>query len=251
MTRRRPSTSRRCSRAWTPAPGRCARRDHAADTVEGTRAGCRVECRARRRLGALRRRRPRQRAHATDAPVVVASKPFGESYLLCELFAQLLESRGLACRAAPRTRRHGGRVRRRPPRTRSTSTPNTRAPDCSPCCTTRSPASRRATRAPSTRTSRAASVRRWGVRWLRRSASRTRMPIAVRRATADSLRLRTLSDLARAAAATPRRAHRRFHRPPRRPAGTRAAPTDVRFARRAPARAGREVPGARDRARST
>ena len=34
-------------------------------------------------------------AHA-QRPVVVASKPFGESYLLCEMFAQLLESRGIA-----------------------------------------------------------------------------------------------------------------------------------------------------------
>src|SRR5205809_6369857 len=32
---------------------------------------------------------------ATPRPVVVASKPFGESYLLAEMFAQLLESRGL------------------------------------------------------------------------------------------------------------------------------------------------------------
>jgi osmoprotectant transport system permease protein len=31
---------------------------------------------------------------ASTRPVVVASKPFGESYLLCEMFAQLLESRG-------------------------------------------------------------------------------------------------------------------------------------------------------------
>ena len=37
----------------------------------------------------------------TDRPIVVASKPFGESYLLCEMFAQLLES-------------HGFRVERRP-----------------------------------------------------------------------------------------------------------------------------------------
>src|SRR5436305_3956260 len=29
------------------------------------------------------------------APVVVASKPFGESYLLAEMFAQLLEARGI------------------------------------------------------------------------------------------------------------------------------------------------------------
>ena len=34
-------------------------------------------------------------------PVVVASKPFGESYLLCEMFAQLLESRGLTVERRP------------------------------------------------------------------------------------------------------------------------------------------------------
>jgi osmoprotectant transport system permease protein len=33
-------------------------------------------------------------AQRQDRPVVVASKPFGESYLLAEMFAQLLESRG-------------------------------------------------------------------------------------------------------------------------------------------------------------
>ena len=33
--------------------------------------------------------------------VVVASKPFGESYLLCEMFAQLLESRGFAVERRP------------------------------------------------------------------------------------------------------------------------------------------------------
>src|SRR5207237_8416647 len=32
---------------------------------------------------------------STPAPVVVASKPFGESYLLAEMFAQLLEARGV------------------------------------------------------------------------------------------------------------------------------------------------------------
>jgi len=34
-------------------------------------------------------------------PVVIASKPFGESYLLAELFAQLLESRGLPVERRP------------------------------------------------------------------------------------------------------------------------------------------------------
>jgi osmoprotectant transport system permease protein len=34
-------------------------------------------------------------------PVVVASKPFGESYLLAEVFAQLLESRGIRVERRP------------------------------------------------------------------------------------------------------------------------------------------------------
>jgi len=42
------------------------------------------------------------RADAQSArPVVVASKPFGESYLLAEMFAQLLESRGLSVDRRP------------------------------------------------------------------------------------------------------------------------------------------------------
>jgi len=34
-------------------------------------------------------------APASDRPVIVASKPFGESYLLAEMFSQLLEARGV------------------------------------------------------------------------------------------------------------------------------------------------------------
>ena len=42
------------------------------------------------------------RAQSPDErPVVVASKPFGESYLLCEMFAQLLEARGLRVERRP------------------------------------------------------------------------------------------------------------------------------------------------------
>lgn len=37
----------------------------------------------------------------SDAPVIVASKPFGESYLLCEMFAQLLEAHGIAVTRRP------------------------------------------------------------------------------------------------------------------------------------------------------
>jgi osmoprotectant transport system permease protein len=40
-------------------------------------------------------------AQREDRPVIVASKPFGESYLLCEMFAQLLESRGLSVERRP------------------------------------------------------------------------------------------------------------------------------------------------------
>jgi osmoprotectant transport system permease protein len=40
-------------------------------------------------------------ARRDHRPVIVASKPFGESYLLCEMFAQLLESRGLSVERRP------------------------------------------------------------------------------------------------------------------------------------------------------
>ncbi len=45
--------------------------------------------------------RERSEAQSGVRPVVVASKPFGESYLLCEIFAQLLESRGIAVDRRP------------------------------------------------------------------------------------------------------------------------------------------------------
>jgi osmoprotectant transport system permease protein len=44
---------------------------------------------------------PAQTAVPSGSPVVVASKPFGESYLLAEMFAQLLESRGLRVERRP------------------------------------------------------------------------------------------------------------------------------------------------------
>jgi osmoprotectant transport system substrate-binding protein/osmoprotectant transport system permease protein len=40
-------------------------------------------------------------APSSSRPVVVASKPFGESYLLAEMFAQLLESRGIGVSRRP------------------------------------------------------------------------------------------------------------------------------------------------------
>ena len=41
------------------------------------------------------------RTQAPDAPVIVASKPFGESYLLAEMFAQTLEAHGIAVDRKP------------------------------------------------------------------------------------------------------------------------------------------------------
>ena len=41
------------------------------------------------------------RPGAGDQRVVVASKPFGESYLLCEMFSQLLESHGFSVDRRP------------------------------------------------------------------------------------------------------------------------------------------------------
>jgi len=40
-------------------------------------------------------------APSAPRPVVIASKPFGESYLLAEMFAQLLESRGIGVDRRP------------------------------------------------------------------------------------------------------------------------------------------------------
>src|SRR5688500_12825393 len=44
---------------------------------------------------------PAQTPVDSTRPVVVASKPFGESYLLAELFAQTLESRGIRVARRP------------------------------------------------------------------------------------------------------------------------------------------------------
>lgn len=128
-------------------------------------------------------------------PVMIASKPFGESYLLAELFAQLLEARGIAVERRPglgATEIAFGALRRN-------------AIDVYPEYTgtgllailhdsvTGDPATVYA------RVSRECSAR-FGVRWLPPLGFENTYAIAVRRATADSLGLRTLSDLARVGA---------------------------------------------------
>ena len=89
---------RRTSRGSSRRPG-CERLGRGAASMTPV-----VRARARR----SRWRRPR-RAHA---PVVVASKPFGESYLLGEMFAQLLEARGFRVDRRPGSARPRSRSRR-------------------------------------------------------------------------------------------------------------------------------------------
>jgi osmoprotectant transport system permease protein len=126
-------------------------------------------------------------------PIVVASKPFGESYLLAEMFAQLLEARGF-------------QVDRRPGLGATEITfeaLRTNAIDAYPEYTGtgllailgeppgKDPQDvyQKVTR----------EFRdRWGVRWLPPLGFQNTYAIAVRKETAEKLGLRTISDLARA-----------------------------------------------------
>lgn len=136
-------------------------------------------------------------ASRVSAPVVVASKPFGESYLLAEVFAQLLESRGIVVRRQPglgATEIAYSALRRD-------------AIDVYPEYTgtallailgdTLTPAMRRDPRATYAHVART-SFARDGVRWLAPLGFQNGYAIAVRRTTAEQLGVRTLSDLARA-----------------------------------------------------
>jgi osmoprotectant transport system permease protein len=131
---------------------------------------------------------------AASRPIVVASKPFGESYLLGEIFARLLEARGFRV-----DRRLGlgsteivfGALR-------------TDAVDVYPEYTGTGLLAilgEEPRRDPVEVYRRVALEfeRRWGVRWLPPLGFENTYAIAVRRETAQRYGLRTLSDLARAA----------------------------------------------------
>lgn len=127
-------------------------------------------------------------------PVVVASKPFGESYLLAEMFAQLLEARGFNVERRPglgatelafqalRT----GAIDVYP---EYTGTGLTAILHEQPITDPRDAFAHVA----------AEFARRWDIRWLPPLGFENTYAIAVRRETADRLGLRTLSDLARVA----------------------------------------------------
>ena len=134
---------------------------------------------------------------ANDRPVIVTSKPFGESYLLAELFAQVLESRGIRVDRRPglgATEIAFGALR-------------TSAIDVYPEYTG---TGLLAILHDSLDNSMRADARRayqhvarrfasdYGVRWLPPLGFQNGYAIAVRKETATTLGLRTLSDLARA-----------------------------------------------------
>ena len=132
--------------------------------------------------------------------VRVASKPFGESYLLCELFAQLLESRGIVVERRPglgATEVAFGAIR-------------SGAIDVYPEYTgtgllavlhdSLSDSLARSPKAVFTHVARA-TAERYGARWLPPLGFENTYAIAVRRETAARYGLHTLSDLARAAPA--------------------------------------------------
>ncbi|MEO7521457.1 MAG: glycine betaine ABC transporter substrate-binding protein [Gemmatimonas sp.] len=140
-----------------------------------------------------------QQAVAEQRRVVVASKPFGESYILAEMFAGLLEARGIPVERKPglgsteilvAAMRQG-------------------AVDVYPEYTgtgllavlhdTLSPAALADTRRVYAHVDSAFQAR-WGMRWLPPLGFQNTFAIAVRPATANKYRLRTLSDLARESA---------------------------------------------------
>jgi osmoprotectant transport system permease protein len=127
-------------------------------------------------------------------PVVVASKPFGESYLLAEMFAQVIEARGI-----PVDRRLGlgateiafgalrtGAIDVYPEYTGTGLTAILHEQPSGDAGAVFGRVSREF-------------ERRWGVHWLPPLGFENTYAIAVRKETAREHRLRTLSDLARAA----------------------------------------------------
>jgi osmoprotectant transport system permease protein len=128
-------------------------------------------------------------------PIVVASKPFGESYLLAEMFAQLLEARGVQVERRPGL--GATEIAFRALRTSAIDV----YPEYTgtgllailgePPVASAAAAYQRVSRE---------FLTRYGVRWLLPLGFQNTYAISVRKRTADSLHLATLSDLAKASA---------------------------------------------------
>ena len=133
-----------------------------------------------------------------QAPLVVASKPFGESFLLCETFAQLLESRGIAVERRPglgATEVAFGAIRSGAVDVYPEYTGTGLLAILHETLPDSVAADPRAVYAHVAR----ATTERFGARWLPPLGFENTYAIAVRRDAAARYRLRTLSDLAREA----------------------------------------------------
>lgn len=135
---------------------------------------------------------------AQSSPIVVASKPFGESYLLAEMFSQLLEAHGFSVVRRPglgATEVAFGALRRNAidvyPEYTGTGLLAI-LHDSLPDSLARDP------RAVYERVT-LESAQRYGVRWLPPLGFQNTYAIAVRRETSEKYNLHTLSDLAREA----------------------------------------------------
>jgi osmoprotectant transport system permease protein len=131
-----------------------------------------------------------------ERPVVIASKPFGESFVLAEMLAQLLEARGF--RVQRRLGLGATEIAMRAIRTGAIDAYPEYTGTGLVAVLGREPESdaRRVFDTVSREFR-----ERWGARWLPPLGFENTYAIALRRRTADSLSLRTLSDLARASAA--------------------------------------------------
>jgi len=132
----------------------------------------------------------------TPAPVVVASKPFGESYLLAEVFAQLLEARGIRVERRPglgATEIAFGALRSNAIDVYPEYTGTGLLAILHELLDSAMRADPRRTFAHVSR----AFAETYGVRWLAPLGFQNGYAIAMRRADADRLGVRTLSDLAR------------------------------------------------------
>ncbi|MBT8404591.1 MAG: ABC transporter permease subunit [Gemmatimonadetes bacterium] len=124
-------------------------------------------------------------------PIVVASKPFGESYVLAEVFAQLLEARGLEVDRRPGL--GATEIAFQALRTGAIDLyPEYTGTGLLAILQETPPASAGAVFRRVSEVFRS----RWDVHWLPPLGFENTYAIAVRRVTADSLGLRTLSDLA-------------------------------------------------------
>jgi osmoprotectant transport system permease protein len=137
-----------------------------------------------------------QRAAPAQAPVIVASKPFGESYVLAEMFAQLLESHGIPVERKPGLGSTDILIKAL----------QSGAIDVYPEYTGTGLIAVLHDTLPATEMANAQHVfahvstqfqARYGARWLPPLGFQNTYAIAVRRETATRYKLRTLSDLAR------------------------------------------------------